>query len=151
MESKDDVRLERLDRLATLLDESIRIPLIGYRIGYDALIGLIPGAGDIAGLALSTYIVVESARFRIPKSTLLRMIANVAIEAVVGAVPLAGDLFDAIYKANRRNLNLLKKRLGEQESDAGSDRRYFAAVLSLPVIAALLILVALVWVLAALL
>ena len=92
------------------MDESIRLPG-GYRIGWDGIIGLIPGLGDIAGLAVSAYIIAEAARLGAPKSVLLRMSANTAIDTVLGAIPLLGDLFDLAFKANRQNLRLLQSHL----------------------------------------
>jgi hypothetical protein len=142
MDLKTRQRLDKLDRLADLLDESIRIPVIGYRIGYDALIGLIPGIGDIAGMAVSSYIVLQAARFRIPRATLLRMIANVAVEALIGAIPLFGDLFDATYKANLRNVRLLHSRLDQTTSPAAQDKRYLVTLLLIPVLLGVLILIA---------
>lgn len=142
-----DTRLKRLDKLADLLDDSIRIPVIGYRIGYDAVIGLIPGLGDAASLLMSTYIVVEAARFHLPKSTVMRMIANVGIEAIIGAVPLLGDVFDAVYKANLRNLRLLKTRLDHTEEKPRDDRLFIAAVILVPIVAILLIVAAVIWLL----
>ena len=141
MDQPSQHRLQRLDRLATLLDESIRIPVIGYRIGYDALVGLIPGVGDVAGLAVSSYIVLQAARFRIPRTTVLRMIANVALEAAIGAIPIIGDVFDATFKSNLRNIRLLHKRLDENDRPAVADRRYVVATLLIPAILGLLILV----------
>lgn len=143
-------RLERLGRFAELLDESIRIPGIGYRIGYDALIGLIPGIGDVVGLMMSTYVVVEAARFRIPRSTLMRMMTNIGMEALIGAIPLLGDIFDATYKANLRNLRLLHRRLDERSSPAKEDKRYFITLLLIPVLLGILILAVLVLVISAL-
>lgn len=119
--------LKRIDRLGYLLDNSIRIPGIGYRVGYDAVIGLIPGFGDLAGFALSAYIVLEASRFGLPKATLARMVFNVGIEAIVGAIPFLGDLFDATYKANARNLRLLHAHLsGHDPSRRRADRRFVA-------------------------
>lgn len=140
MNPEDQQRLERLDRLAHLLDSSIRIPGIGYRIGYDALIGLIPGIGDVAGLTMSTYIVVQAARFHLPKATLLRMVANVALEALIGAIPGAGDVFDAAYKANMRNLRLLKERVDAPTEGIRRDRRFLVGLVAIPVIVALLVI-----------
>lgn len=98
---------QRLQRLAWLLDSSISIPGTGRRIGLDGLIGLAPGIGDLAGALLSSYIVAQAARLRVPWSVLARMGANVAVEALVGVVPLFGDLFDFAWKANERNVRLL--------------------------------------------
>lgn len=134
MEHAERQRLQRLDNLAELLDESIRIPGIGYRIGYDALIGLIPGVGDVAGLVFGTYIVLESARFKVPRSTLLRMIANVLLEAAIGTIPIIGDVFDATYKSNLKNLRLLRARLAAPESSSRSDRWFFAVLIAIPLI-----------------
>lgn len=139
MTPREQQRLQRLDDLAELLDESIRIPGIGYRIGYDALMGLIPGIGDFAGLAFGTYIVVESARFKVPRSTLLRMIANVLLDAAVGTIPLIGDLFDAVYKPNLRNLRLLHARLTDRESAPRSDRLFFSLLIAIPIAGAILL------------
>jgi hypothetical protein len=101
-------RVERLRALAWLLDNSIPLPG-GYRIGVDALIGLVPGVGDAIGALISAYIVNEARALGAPRSVLLRMIGNVMIETVVGAIPFAGDLFDAAFKANSRNLALLAR------------------------------------------
>lgn len=145
MNPPDQRRLQRLDRLADLLDESIRIPGIGYRIGYDAIIGLIPGVGDVAGLVMGSYIVLQSARFRVPRSTLLRMIANVLLEAAIGAIPLIGDVFDATYKANLRNLRLLHARLDAPEAAPKSDRWFFALLVAIPVAGAIGLLLLVLW------
>lgn len=124
-----DPRLERLERLSYYLDNAIRLPGLNYRIGYDALIGLLPGVGDLVGVAVSAYIVLEAARYRLPVATLARMIFNVGVEALVGAVPLLGDVFDATWKANARNIALLRDHLGpDPRRAAASDRRFFAAV-----------------------
>lgn len=114
----------RLEALSYLLDESIPIPGTRMRVGLDAVIGLVPGLGDLAGTALSGYIVVEAARLGIPFSVLLRMVLNVGVEAVVGAVPFLGDLFDAGWKANKRNMRLLRDALAAP----AATRRSSAAV-----------------------
>jgi hypothetical protein len=101
--------MKRLDSLAYALDNSIRIPGTGARVGLDAVIGLIPGIGDAAGTAMSAYIVIQAARIGAPVAVILRMLLNVGLETVVGAVPLVGDLFDAGWKANARNMALLRR------------------------------------------
>lgn len=105
--------LKRLDRLARLLDTSIGIPGTRWRFGLDPILGLVPGVGDLAGAALSGYIVYEAWRLGVPRAVLARMIANVAAETLLGTVPVAGDLFDAWWKANRRNVDLLCRHFGE--------------------------------------
>lgn len=116
------LRLERLRSLGRLLDTSIPVPGTGFRFGVDALLGLLPGFGDAAGAMLSGLIVVEAARFGVPRGALLRMGANVAVETVVGAIPLLGDLFDAGWKANVRNLRLLEAHLADPGRAARATR-----------------------------
>ena len=125
---REDARLQRIERLGHLLDNSIRLPG-GYRIGWDAIIGLIPGFGDIAGFVLSAYIVYEAARFRVPKVTLGRMVINLGIEALIGLLPFLGDLFDAAFKANLRNLDLLHHHIGEDRHRQEPSDRGFVLVL----------------------
>jgi hypothetical protein len=98
-----------LERLAWWLDNAFEVPGTRFRIGFDALIGLVPGLGDLLGTALSAYIVAAAARRGVPGSVLTRMALNVGIEAVVGALPLVGDLFDAWWKANQRNVELVRR------------------------------------------
>ena len=100
-------RLERIRFLANLLDTWIVLPG-GFRIGIDPILGLLPGVGDFIGAALSLYLVREAAKLGIPKWIIVRMIGNVAIEALLGLVPILGDGFDAVWKANVRNLRLLE-------------------------------------------
>jgi hypothetical protein len=132
----DRGRVERLHGLARMLDSAFVIPGTNFRFGLDAIIGLIPGVGDLLGAGLSGFILIEAARVGIPKSLLLRMGWNVAVETVLGAVPLAGDLFDAAYKANNRNIRLLDRYL-EQPVRVRRSSRWFAIV----VVAGLLLLV----------
>jgi hypothetical protein len=120
----------RLQRLAWLLDNSIPLPFAGgrYRIGLDALIGLVPGIGDVIGTVVSAYIIAQSARIGAPRAILVRMAVNVAVEALVGMVPLAGDLFDAGWKANQRNVALLRAWL---KHPAGTQRASAAFLVQL--------------------
>lgn len=96
-----------VDRLAWWLDNAITVPGTRFRIGFDALIGLIPGVGDLIGTLLSSYIIAVAAAQGLPASALARMAINVGLEAIVGAVPIVGDLFDAVWKANQRNIALM--------------------------------------------
>ena len=100
-------RIARLDKLSRLLDIAFVIPGTSIRFGVDGLIGLVPVVGDIAGVLLSSVIVIEAVRLGVPRNIVIRMVANVAIDGVVGAVPIAGDMFDVVWRANRRNLGLL--------------------------------------------
>jgi len=87
------------------------IPGTKIRFGADGLIGLIPGIGDAITSAISAYIVCEARRLGVPRHLLLRMIANVAIDGMVGAIPVAGDFFDVMFRANQRNVRLLRRHL----------------------------------------
>jgi hypothetical protein len=101
---------ESLKRLGWLMDDLIRVPGLGWRFGLDALVGLIPGFGDTATSLVSFYILVSAVRYRVPKVTLLRMGLNIAIDYLVGSLPLVGDLLDAWWKSNQMNVELLSKR-----------------------------------------
>ena len=99
-----------LDRLGWLMDDLFRVPLLGWRFGLDALIGLIPGFGDTTTSLVSFYILASAVRYRVPKITLLRMGLNIGIDYLVGSLPVVGDLFDAWWKSNQMNVELLKRR-----------------------------------------
>ena len=111
-----------LDRLGWLMDDLFRVPVLGWRFGLDALIGLIPGFGDTTTSLVSFYILVAAVRYRVPKVTILRMGLNIAIDYAVGSLPLVGDLFDAWWKSNQMNLDLLKRRAGVSTADAETGR-----------------------------
>lgn len=130
-----------LRRLAWLLDDAIRLPG-GYRIGLDGIVGLVPGIGDALGLAASAYIIVRAKGLGVPRIVLTRMIGNVALEFVIGLIPLLGDLFDFAFKANRRNLALMEQYLvNEREVRRRSRARVFLAIaIGLVLLALLLIL-----------
>jgi hypothetical protein len=137
----DRSRVERLHGLARMLDSAFVVPGTNFRFGLDAIIGLIPGVGDLIGAGLSGFILVEAARIGIPKSVMLRMGWNVAVETVVGAVPFAGDLFDAAYKANNRNIRLLDRYLAQPAGVRRSSRWLVVAILA----ALVLLVVAVGW------
>jgi len=118
--------LRQVERLSTLLDESITLPG-GYRIGIDPLVGILPVVGDLSASAVSVYIVLEAAYLGVPRETLARMIGNVVVDTVLGSVPVVGPVFDAVFKANARNVGLLQERL-EEPSTAAADRRVLLAV-----------------------
>jgi len=108
----------QLNYLAWLLDNSITIPFINYRIGLEAIIGLIPVVGDIAGMLISSYIVTQAMRLGISRAVVARMVGNILLEGVIGAIPLIGDLFDATFKANLRNVRLLNQALAKTTANA---------------------------------
>jgi hypothetical protein len=133
--------VRRLDSLSYVMDNSIPLPGTNRRFGLDAVIGLVPGFGDAAGSLMSAYIVVQAARLGAPASSLVRMVLNVGIEAVVGAIPFAGDLFDAWFKANARNVRLLRQELDRP----GSTRKASKGVVLGVILALVLILGAVGW------
>ena len=100
---------EQARALARLLDTAVRIPGTSVRVGLDPILGLLPGAGDLIGGVLSAYVLVLAARSGVSKTVLLRMLANLGTDAVVGSVPLVGDLFDVGFRANARNVRLLEE------------------------------------------
>jgi hypothetical protein len=107
-------RIARLDALANLFDTALIIPGTNIRFGLDALIGLVPGIGDTITTLTSLYIVHEAHQLGAPKHLIARMLANIALDGVVGAVPLVGDAFDVFWRSNRRNMALLKDYLRSQ-------------------------------------
>lgn len=125
-ESEKRRALGRAQKVAHLLDDAIRVPGTNYRIGIDAIVGVLPVAGDTLAAAASLYIVAEAARLGVPPAALARMVFNVGVDAAVGSVPLAGDIFDATWKANVRNVALLEEHLdvdGVEVDIDGADRR----------------------------
>ncbi|MFB6196650.1 MAG: DUF4112 domain-containing protein [Halobacteriaceae archaeon] len=117
--SVDRAAVRRMQVVAKVLDDSIRVPGTKYRVGIDPILSALPVAGDIIGGGFSMYIVLESARLGVSYITLLRMMANVALDVAGGSIPYVGDVFDAAWKANKRNLELalndLAKQYGAQE------------------------------------
>jgi Domain of unknown function (DUF4112) len=107
----DEATVRRLERLAHWLDDRYRLPGTGIRVGLDGIIGLIPGIGDAASGLLSAYIIYEARRLGVPNSVLAGMLGNFAVDFVVGAVPVFGDIFDIGWKANRRNVRMLLRHL----------------------------------------
>jgi hypothetical protein len=131
--------------LTRLMDEAVQIPGTRFRFGLDALLGLLPGIGDLAGAAASGYALLVGVRMGVPASILLNMLLNIGIDAAIGVVPVLGDLFDVGWKANRRNLQLLEEHMARP---AATRRRSLFLVAG--VFAALLLLVVgLFWLLSA--
>ncbi len=106
--------LDRLDRLASLLDLRWRLPLLGWRFGLDAVIGLVPGLGDAAGGLLSAWLILQARRLGAPNRVLAMMAGNVVLDVALGSVPVLGDLLDIGLKANRRNARLLRRHFERQ-------------------------------------
>ena len=137
--------------MARLLDSAVRVPGTDLRFGLDAVIGLVPGIGDAISAIFSSFIVFHAARMGAPKSTLVRMMANVGLDTIVGAIPLLGDLFDAGWKSNNRNIALLEDHLRQPGAAKAGSRRVllllgggllvlFVGVIALGVVVANLVL-----------
>ncbi|HEV2595393.1 MAG TPA: DUF4112 domain-containing protein [Sphingomicrobium sp.] len=110
--------LQRLQTVANLLDSAFVVPGTKQRVGIDAIIGLIPGLGDIVTTALSSYIIWEARNLGVSRFALARMLANLGIHAAFGSIPLAGDVFDAFFRVNQRNMRILRSQLERKSSGA---------------------------------
>ena len=129
--------LARARSLARLLDSAVRVPGTGIRFGADAVIGLIPGLGDIGGAALAGYLVILAQRLGVPRAVVLRMLANVAVDTLGGTVPLIGDLFDVAFKSTLRNVALHERALERPAATTRTSRLMVAAtILGLAVLVA---------------
>ncbi len=101
--------LARLRMLARVLDNAVAIPGTRFRVGLDALLGLIPGVGDVVGFLVGTYVLTTAVRLGVPRAVIGRMLLNIGTDAALGSVPLAGDVFDAAWRANSMNVALLER------------------------------------------
>ena len=113
---------ESLEQLSHWMDGLFRIPGTSWRFGLDALVGLIPGVGDTATTLVGFYVLAAGVRYRVPKVTLLRMGLNIAVDYVFGAIPFVGDLFDAAWKSNKKNIELLRQRATVSAAEADKGR-----------------------------
>lgn len=102
------------------MDGVARVPGTRFRFGLNSLIGLPPGAGDAMLTAISLWIVWEGTKLGLPREKIIRMLGNVAVEAAVGAVPVLGDMFDVVWKANLRNLAIIEEHMGRTAEDRQS-------------------------------
>ena len=103
--------LARITALTKLLDSAFLIPGLNRRVGLDAVIGLVPGIGDAVSTLLASYIIWEARQLGLPRWKIARMIGNVAVDTAIGAIPVAGDAFDLFFKANERNLRIVREHL----------------------------------------
>ena len=118
----EDSRLTRVRVLARALDSAVPIPGTSMRFGLDPILGLVPGLGDLAGAALSGYIVLAGIRMGVSRSGVVRMLANIAIDTFVGSVPVVGDLFDAGWKSNNRNVALIERHMADPDTTRSANR-----------------------------
>ena len=132
--------------LARLLDDLIRIPGTSVGIGLDPIIGLIPGVGDVIGGLMSSYILMIAAQEGVPASVLIRMLGNIALDSLVGVVPVLGDLFDVGIKSNRRNVDLLERYLATPSKTKAASRGIVALVFLAAILLVVGVIAAGVWV-----
>lgn len=102
---------KRIEAMEQLLERSFRIPGVNFPVGLDSVVGLVPVIGDFVTAAMGAYIVWEARNLGLPKWKLWRMVGNIAFDTAIGAVPLAGDAFDLLFRSNTRNLRIVKKHL----------------------------------------
>ncbi len=113
-----DAARERVEMLARLMDCALRIPGTNIRFGADAALGLLPGVGNLATTLVSAFIVYEARRLGVSRLTMLRMAGNVGLDALISAVPLAGNVADVFFRANRRNAQLLRQHFEDRARQA---------------------------------
>jgi hypothetical protein len=123
-----------LDNLAFYLDGLFRVPGTGWRFGLDAIIGLIPNVGDTITSFASFYILLAGVRYGVPKITLLRMAFNIAVDYLVGSVPVIGDAFDFVWKANRMNMDLIRERASGHGKGKTSDYLFVFGLIAMLVL-----------------
>ncbi|QRV14765.1 DUF4112 domain-containing protein [Haloterrigena salifodinae] len=116
----DEAAISRMQTVARALDEGFHLPGTNFRFGLDPIVGILPGAGDTATALVSLYIVAESARMGVSQSTLLRMLANIAVDTIGGSVPILGVIFDAFWKSNKWNVKLAIEELADSSGDSAS-------------------------------
>jgi predicted small integral membrane protein len=122
-------RLKRMRQLSQLLDGAIAIPGTNQRIGLDPILGLIPGGGDTVSAALSGYIIIEAARMGLPREALMKMVGNLVLDTVAGSVPVVGDIFDVVSKANLRNMQIVESHIKAPVTNAKKVDKLFIALL----------------------
>lgn len=102
---------QRIEGLERLLEGLFRMPLVGRKVGLDAIVGLVPGIGDVVTAGMGLYLVWEARNLGLPRWQIWRMLGNIGIDTLLGAVPVAGDLFDFVYRSNTKNLKIIRKHL----------------------------------------
>lgn len=110
-EDRQAEALKRMELVANLLDSAFVVPGTRQRIGIDAVIGLVPGVGDVITTLLSSYVLWEAKRLGVSRLAMTRMLGNLAVHAVVGSVPFFGDAFDAVFRVNQRNLKIVRSHI----------------------------------------
>jgi hypothetical protein len=123
-------RLKRMRQLSQLLDGAIVIPGTKQRIGLDPILGLIPGGGDTVSAALSGYIIIEAAQMGLPRKALMQMVMNLVVDTVVGSVPVVGDIFDVVSKANLRNMQIVESHAQAPTPSVKTDKLFIGLLIA---------------------
>ncbi|MBW4601367.1 MAG: DUF4112 domain-containing protein [Calothrix sp. FI2-JRJ7] len=122
-------KLQSLRKLSDLWDRSLGVPGTRFKVGLESLVGLLPVGGDFVGILLSVYILFQAIQFKLPKTTLAKMIFNIVIDGAVGSIPILGDIFDTTWKANTKNVNLLEAHLREPIQSRQKDEWFINIVI----------------------
>ena len=138
-ESERSRSLGEVEMLAWLLDNSIPVPGTGRRFGIDAVIGFVPVLGDLVSGGLGLFVVWRASRFGLPRIVVARMLANTAVDIVVGAIPILGDAFDLWFKANTRNLGIMRRHLERPEASTRDDWLVVAGLVATILVVVLLV------------
>ena len=109
---REEAALERVRKVAELLDDAFEIPGVGISVGIDPILSVLPVAGDLTAGVISLYIVAEAARIGVPRGTLMRMLLNIGVDVVGGSVPVLGTILDAFWRANQYNVSYIEDHLG---------------------------------------
>ena len=131
MDSKERKAIEinrELDNLAYVLDGAFKVPFVGWRFGFDFILGLIPTVGDFTTSLVSFYILVAGVRYGVPKITLLRMALNIAIDYLIGLIPFLGDVLDLFWRSNEMNIRLIKTRAISENAGTTSDYLFVGGI-----------------------
>ena len=140
MQSGQSDVLQKMERLTRLMDAQFRIPGTQFRFGLDPLIGLLPGAGDVSGFLVSAIMLATLAKNGASGFVLARMVLNIIIDLLIGSVPVLGDIFDFVFKANERNMKLMRAHYVEGRYKGGAWKVIVPVLLVL-----LVITISLVW------
>jgi hypothetical protein len=145
MAESNTSELTRIRTIARAFDSALPIPGTGIRFGLDPVLGLVPGLGDLLSSIASIYIVMVGIRLGAPRSAVLRMLGNIAIDTLVGSIPILGDLFDVGWKSNNRNVALIEQHVAQPEKTRAASRMMVAGVLLALIALAIVCAVGAVW------
>jgi len=118
----------RIGRVTHVLDELVTVPGTSQRVGLDPVVGLIPVVGDAVAAGVGLWVIGEAARFGVPRVVLGRMLVNLVVDVLIGAIPLLGDIFDFAFRSNSRNLSLFRRHALDPTASTRGDRMFFVGL-----------------------